>query len=203
MALKEYGAHVNVIGEDYIAALAASELRAKKTGALVVHAYNQPEVIAGQGTTGREFSQQAPDLDTVLVACGGGGFVAGIAAWYRGEVKVVAVEPVSAPSLAMAVVQGRPVEVEVGGIAADSLGARAVGELAFRIAQNFVEQVVLVEDEAIRAAQRALWSEFRVIAEPGGAAALAALHSSAYKPGPGERVGVFVCGGNTDPATIC
>jgi threonine dehydratase len=195
--LKEYGAHVNVIGEDYIAALAASNERAKETGALVVHAYNQPEVIAGQGTTGMEFAQQSPDLDTVLVACGGGGFVAGIAAWYRGDIKVVAVEPSAAPSLAMAVVEGRPVEVPVGGVAADSLGARSIGELAFQIAQSFIEQVVLVEDDAIRAAQRALWNECRVIAEPGGAAALAALHSGAYKPTPGERVGVVVCGGNT------
>jgi len=200
--LREYGAEVNVIGVDYLAALEASNERAKQTGALVVHAYNQPEVIAGQGTTGMEFAVQAPDLDTVLVACGGGGFVAGIAAWYRGDVKVVAVEPTRAPSLAMAVVAGHPVDVEIGGIAADSLGARSIGEMAFRIAQEFIEQVVLVEDEAIRAAQQALWNEFRVIAEPGGATALAALHSGAYQPAPGERVGVLVCGGNTDPSVF-
>ncbi len=197
--LREYGAEIHIVGEDYIAALAASNHRARQTGALVVHAYDQPEVIAGQGTTGMEFSKQAPDLDTVLVACGGGGFIAGIAAWFRGDVRVVGVEPERSPSLAMALVAGYPLEVEVGGVAADSLGARSVGALAFEIAQQFIERVVLVEDEAIRAAQRALWSEMRVIAEPGGATALAALHSGAYKPTPGERVGVLVCGGNTEP----
>ena len=201
--LREYGAQVVVTGADYIAALDASNRRALKTGALVVHAYDQPEVIAGQGTTGLEFAQQAPGLDSVLVACGGGGFIAGIAAWFRGDVRVIGVEPVRAPSLAMALKHGRPLEVEVSGIAADSLGARSVGKLAFEIAQNFIERVVLVEDDAIRAAQLALWADLRVIAEPGGAAALAAIHSGAYKPAPGERVGVLVCGGNTDPSTIC
>jgi threonine dehydratase len=201
--LRDYGAEVTVTGADYIAALAACNQRALETGALAVHAYNQPEVIAGQGTTGLELAQQASQLDSLLVACGGGGFVAGIAAWFRGDVRVIAVEPARAPSLATALAEGRPIDVEVGGIAADSLGARSVGELAFEIAQNFIERVVLVEDDAIRAAQHALWNELRVIAEPGGAAALAALHSGAYRPAPGERVGVLVCGGNTDPATIC
>jgi threonine dehydratase len=171
-----------------------------QSGALQVHAYDQPEVVAGQGTLGRELERQAPDLDTVLVAVGGGGLIAGVAAWYAGRVKVVAVEPERCPTLYRAVEAGEPVDVEVGGVAADSLGARRIGALAFDVAQQHVDSVVLVSDEEIRASQRALWDSVRILAEPGGAAALAGLRSGRYQPAPGERIGVIVCGGNTDPS---
>lgn len=200
--LRDYGATVNVGGASYAEALAASEARAKETGALVVHAYDQPEVLAGQGTVGREFEHQAPKLDTILVAVGGGGLIGGIAAWYRGRTRIVGVEPEAAPSLARALEAGAPVDVAVGGVAADSLGAKRVGSLMFAIAQKHVERVVLVADDAIRAAQRALWETLRIAPELGGATALAALLSGAYKPERGERVGVLVCGGNVDPAQL-
>ncbi len=196
--LRRYGAHVTQGGAVYTEALAASQARATTTGALVVHAYEQQEVVAGQGTVGREFAAQAPDLDTVLVAVGGGGLIAGIAAWYRGEVRVVGVEPERAPSLERALAAGEPVTVEVGGLAVDSLGASRAGALAYAIAREYVERVVLVQDEAIVAAQRTLWEEVRLATEPGGATAMAALLSGAYRPAPGERVGVLVCGGNVD-----
>ncbi|MFN0044311.1 MAG: threonine/serine dehydratase [Alphaproteobacteria bacterium] len=200
--LKALGARVSVVGRDYQAALEASQTRAAQTGALVVHAYDQVEVMAGQGTIGREFEAQAPDLDTVLVACGGGGLIGGIAAWYGGRCRIVSVEPERAASLARALEAGRPVEVEPSGIAADSLGARKVGALMFEIARAHVGRAVLVPDAAIRQAQLALWREMRLAAEPGAAAALGALLCGAYAPRPGERVGVLVCGGNVDPASL-
>lgn len=200
--LRRYGAAVTVTGATYADARAASDRRAAESGALVVHAYDQPEVVAGQGTLFRELARQVDGLDTVIVAVGGGGLVAGAAAWFAGRVRVIGVEPVRAPTLHAALAAGRPVDVEVGGIAADSLGARRVGDLAFALARAHVERVVLVEDEAIRAAQRALWEAVRVVAEPGGAAALAAVTSGAYRPAAGERVAVVVCGGNTDPASV-
>jgi threonine dehydratase len=196
--LRHYGAHVIQGGAHYTEALAASEARAAETGALVVHAFEQPEVVAGQGTVGREFAAQAPDLDTVVVAVGGGGLIAGIAAWYRGEVQVVGVEPERAPTLQRAMAAGEPVTVAVGGLAVDSLGASRAGNLAYALARDYVEGVVLVPDEAIAAAQRTLWEEVRLATEPGGATAIAALLSGAYRPAPGERVGVLVCGGNVD-----
>jgi len=200
--LRALGAVVNVVGAVYAEAFQASEARQGETGALVVHAYDQPEVLAGQGTTGREFEEQAPELDTILVAVGGGGFIGGIAAWYGGRVKVVGVEPETSRALHAALAADEPVDVDVAGIAADSLGARRVGSLMFPIAQRFVDHVVLVSDAHIRAAQRSLWRECRVVAEPGGAAALAALHSGRYVPGAGERVGVLVCGANCDPQSL-
>lgn len=200
--LRDYGATVNVGGASYAEAFTASEARVKETGALVVHAYDQLEVLAGQGTVGREFELQAPKLDTILVAVGGGGLIGGVAAWYRGRVRIVGVEPEAAPTLARALEAGAPVDVTVGGVAADSLGAKRVGSLMFAVAQKHIERVALVADDAIRAAQRALWETLRIAAEPGGAAALAALLSGAYKPGPNERVGVLVCGGNVDPTQL-
>jgi threonine dehydratase len=200
--LRGYGAAVNVGGASYAEAFTASEARVKETGALVVHAYDQPEVLAGQGTVGREFERQAPGLDTILVAVGGGGLIGGVAAWYQGRARIVGVEPEAAPSLARALEAGAPVDVAVGGVAADSLGAKRVGSLMFAVAQKHVECVVLVADDAIRAAQRALWETLRIAAEPGGATALAALLSGTYKPKSGERVGVLVCGGNVDPAQL-
>ena len=200
--LASYGAHVVAIGASYAEALSASAERANETGALVVHAYDQEEVLAGQGTLGRELQLQVPELETIFVAVGGGGLVGGIAAWYRGAAKVIAVEPASCPTLARALDAGRPVDVEVGGLAADSLGARRIGALMFPVARQFVDRVVLVSDDQIRTAQRLLWNELRVMAEPGGAAALAGLLSGRYQLRDGERVGVIVCGGNVDPARI-
>jgi threonine dehydratase len=198
--LRRYGARVVLSGASYAEAYAASRQRAAQSGALEVHAYDQPEVVAGQGTLGRELEAQAPDLDTVLVAVGGGGLIAGVAAWYASRVRVVAVEPERCPTLYSAVEAGEPVDVDVSGVAADSLGARCIGRLAFDVAQQHVHSVVLVSDEEIRASQRALWDSLRILAEPGGAAALAGLRSGKYQPAPGERVGIIVCGGNTDPS---
>jgi threonine dehydratase len=196
--IRSYGAKLIVGGADYGEALIASQVRAAETGALVVHAYDQPEVVAGQGTVGLEFEEQAPDLDTVLIAVGGGGLIGGMAAWYGGRTRVIGVEPELAPTLHRAMEAGAPVDVGVSGIAADSLGGRRAGEIAFDIARRHVDRVLLVHDESIRAAQLALWESLRVIAEPGGATALAALLSRAYLPGRGERVGVVVCGANAD-----
>jgi threonine dehydratase len=195
--IRDYGADLVVGGERYADALAASEAWAAKSGALQVHAYDQVETLLGQGTLGRELEEQAGALDTLLVAVGGGGLIGGVAAWYAGRVRIVGVEPEAAPTLTRALEAGRPVDAPAGGIAADSLAPRRVGELMFPIAQAHVSAMALVPDEAIRAAQRALWSALRIVAEPGGAAALAALASRRYEPRAGERVGVLVCGGNT------
>jgi threonine dehydratase len=200
--LRSYGAQVTIVGATYADALEASQARAEQTGALVVHAYDQPEVVIGQGTLAREFEQQMPDLDTVLIAVGGGGLLAGAAAWFEGRVRLVGVEPASAPSMHQALKAGEPVDTAVSGIAVDSLGARRVGMLAYSLVKQYVERVVLVSDEAIRQSQRTLWNDLRVLAEPGGATALASLLSGAYRPAPGERVGVVICGGNTDPASL-
>jgi threonine dehydratase len=196
--IRSYGAQLIVGGADYGEALADSRVRAAETGALVVHAYDQPEVVAGQGTVGLEFEEQAPDLDTVLVAVGGGGLIGGVAAWYGSRTRVIGVEPELAPTLHRSMEAGAPVDVAVSGIAADSLGGRRAGDIAFDIARRHVERVLLVDDHSIRAAQLALWDSLRLIVEPGGATALAAILSGAYLPGRGERVGVVVCGANTD-----
>ncbi|MFO0998407.1 MAG: threonine/serine dehydratase [Alphaproteobacteria bacterium] len=200
--LRELGAVVNVVGRAYAESFEACRRRAAETGALDIHAYDHPAVIAGQGTLARELDGQAPALDTILIAVGGGGLIGGVASWYAGRGRVVGVEPARAPTLARALEAGAPVDVEVSGIAADSLGARRIGSIVFPIAKRLVERVVLVTDDAIREAQRALWRELRVVAEPGGATALAALLSGVYRPAAGERVGVVICGGNTDPAQL-
>lgn len=196
--LRYYGADVHIVGSVYAEALIASEARAAETGALVVHAYDQPEVVAGQGTLGRELMQQVPELDTILIAVGGGGLIAGVAAWFRGTARVIGVEPEHAPSLATALKAGEPVDVDVSGVAVDSLGARRIGHLAYSIARQYVDKVILVNDEAIRQAQRTLWRDLRLIAEPGGATALSALLGGYYRSAPDERVGIVVCGGNAD-----
>ena len=195
--IRDYGADLTVGGEGYADALAAAEAWSASSGALPVHAFDQAETLLGQGTLALEFEQQAPALDTLLVAVGGGGLIGGIAAWYAGRVRVVGVEPEAAPTLTRALATGRPVDAEAGGIAADSLAPRRVGELVFPIARRHVERVVLVTDDAIVSAQNALWQALRVVAEPGGVAALAALLSGRYQPAPGERIGVVVSGGNT------
>lgn len=200
--IRQYGADVQIGGDRYADALAASEHRARDTGALAVHAYDDADVIAGQGGVARELEAQAGTLDTVLVAVGGGGLVAGIAAWYAGRTRVVAVEPRTSRALDAALAAGAPCDVDVAGIAADSLGARRVGELAFAIARDTGVTSVLVDDDDIRLAQRMLWKHTRVFAEPGGATALAAILCGAYVPAPGERVGVVVCGANGDPAAL-
>ena len=195
--IRAYGADLVVGGERYADALAASDAWAAQSGALAVHAFDQRETLLGQGTVGLELSGQAPQLDTLLVAVGGGGLIGGIAAWYAGRVRIVGVEPESAPTLTDALKAGRPVDAPAGGIAADSLAPRRVGELMFPIARAHVDRVVLVTDEAIAAAQRALWESLRIAAEPGGAAVLAALQSGAYTPAANERVGIVLSGGNT------
>jgi threonine dehydratase len=200
--LRALGAAVTVTGAYYADAYAASQRRAEAAGALVVHAYDQPEVAAGQGTVASELEAQARPFDTVLVAVGGGGLLEGIATWVAGRVRVVAVEPERCPTLAAAIERGEPVDVEVGGIAADSLGARRVSASALAAAGRAGAASVLVPDEAIAAARRRLWEELRVVAEPGGACALAALLEGAYRPSPRERVAVVVCGGNTDPVDL-
>ncbi|HEU5195123.1 MAG TPA: threonine/serine dehydratase [Methylomirabilota bacterium] len=194
--IRSYGAELVVGGELYADALAASEAWVAQSGALPVHAFDQPETLLGQGTLALELEQQAR-LDTLLVAVGGGGLIGGIAAWHAGRVRVIGVEPESAPTLFEALRAGRPVDAPAGGIAADSLAPKRVGALMFPIARAHVERVVLVSDDAIRRAQQALWESFRVVAEPGGAATAAALLSGAYVPAAGERVGIVLCGGNT------
>ena len=194
--IRAYGADLVIAGERYDDALQASRAFVARSGALAIHAFDQRETLLGQGSVGLEFESQA-ELDTVLVAVGGGGLIGGIAAWYRGGVKIVAVEPEAAPTLARAFEAGDPVDAPAGGLAADSLAPRQVGLLMYPIARAFVERVALVPDDAIRAAQAALWANLRVVSEPGGAAALAALLCGAYVPAPGERVGVVVCGANT------
>lgn len=201
--LREQQAAVVVGGAFYADALRASAVRADRTGALVVHAYDQREVVAGNGTLGRELLEQAEGgLDTVLVAVGGGGLAAGVAVALEGAARVVAVEPEACPTLHAALAAGQPVDVAVGGVAADSLGARRVGEICFAVAQRTGMASVLVPDEAIVAAQRLLWDQLRVVAEPGGAAALAALTHGVYRPAPGERLAAVICGANTDPASL-
>ncbi len=200
--LRNYAASVVATGSCYAEALAASSTRAAETGALVVHAYDQAEVLAGQGTLGRELERQRPDLDTIFVAVGGGGLIGGVAAWYAGRVRIVGVEPEGCPTLARALESGRPVDVETSGYAADSLGARRVGELVYPIARRYVERVVLIGDDEIRRAQRLLWDRLRIFAEPGGAAALAGLLFGDERPRAGDRFGAIVCGGNADPATL-
>ena len=195
--IEEYGANLVIAGERYADALAASKLWQEKSGAMPIHAFDQLETLRGQGTVGLEFEEQAPELDTLLVAVGGGGLIGGIASWYQGKIRIVGVEPEAAPTLAKALEAGRPVDAEAGGIAADSLAPRRVGELMFPIAQKFVDRVVLVSDDEIRGAQEQLWKVARVAAEPGGATGLAALTSRRYVPAKGERVGVLICGGNT------
>ena len=195
--IRDYRAELVVIGDRYADALAASEVWAQQSGALSIHAYDQRETLLGQGTIGLEIEQRSPDIDTLLVAVGGGGLIAGIAAWFGGRVRVVGVEPEASPTLTMAFQAGEPVDAPAGGIAADSLAPRRVGTLVYPIAKQYVDRVVLVPDDEINRAQLALWETLRVVAEPGGAAAFVALLSGRYEPQPNERVGVLLSGGNT------
>jgi threonine dehydratase len=194
--ISDYGAQLTIGGERYADALAASEAWVAQSGALPIHAFDQDETLLGQGTVGVELEQQAGDITTLLVAVGGGGLIGGIAAWYAGRIKIVGVEPEQAPTLTRALEAGHPVDAEAGGIAADSLAPRQVGQRAFALIQRHVATTFLVSDDAIRAAQKHLWKILRVVAEPGGAAALAALISRRYIPAPNERVAVLICGAN-------
>jgi threonine dehydratase len=195
--IRQYGADLVITGDRYADALVASEAWMADSGAMPIHAYDQEETLLGQGTVGLEIEAQTPQLDTLLIAVGGGGLIGGVAAWYGGRVRIIGVESEAAPTLARALEAGHPVDAEAGGIAADSLAPRRVGELMFPIAQNYVSRVVLVPDQAIAQAQKELWKLLRIASEPGGAAALAALLSRRYEPKRGERVGVLLCGGNT------
>jgi threonine dehydratase len=196
--IREHGAELVVVSDRYADALVASDAHAVHTGALRVHAYDQAETLLGQGTVALELERQAHGLDTLLVAVGGGGLIGGVAAYSEGRVELIGVEPETAPTLTEARRAGRPVDAEAGGIAADSLAPKRVGELMFPIAQRHVRDVLLVTDAAIADAQRALWSTLRIAVEPGGAAALAALLSRRYRPRPHQRIGVLLCGANTD-----
>jgi threonine dehydratase len=195
--IRGYGAQLVIAGSLYADALAASEAHIARTGAMPIHAYDQAETLLGQGSVGMELEQDAPGIDTLLVAVGGGGLIGGIAAWYGQRIRIVAVEPEASPTLHVAFAAGKPVDAPAGGIAADSLAPKRVGELMFPIARQNVPGVVLVTDDAIRQAQEALWSRLRVVTEPGGAAAFAALLSGRYQPRPGEQVAVLLCGANT------
>jgi threonine dehydratase len=196
--IRRYGAELVISGDRYADALEASHEWTERSGALPIHAYEAVETLLGQGTLGLEFEEQSPHLDSLLVAVGGGGLIGGVASWYENRTKIVSVEPELAPTLQRALEAGRPVDAPAGGIAADSLAPRQVGQLMFPIAQKYVRNALLVSDEQIVEAQQKLWQTMRIAAEPGGATAFAALLSAAYKPKPGERVGVVVCGGNTD-----
>ncbi|RWK59580.1 threonine/serine dehydratase [Mesorhizobium sp.] len=198
--IRGYGAELVVAGARYAEALAASEDFAEKSGALQIHAFNQEETLVGQGTLGFEIEADLPELDTLLVAVGGGGLIGGIAAWFAGRIRIIAVEPEGAPTLYRAFEAGQPVDAPTEGIAADSLAPKRVGEMMFPIAEAFVERSILVSDDEIIAAQAALWDRVRIISEPGGAAAFAALLSGRYAPAAGERVAVLVCGANANPA---
>ena len=201
--IKAYGAEAVIGGAAYVEAQQRCDAYAAESGALLIHPYDAVETVAGQGTVALEWEEDLErlglgKLDTVLIAVGGGGLIAGVAAWFQGRVKVVGVEPEGSRALYAALEAKAPVDVSVKSIAADSLGAKRVGAIDFEIARQFVSGVVLVRDTSIAEAQRQLWTDFSVIAEPGGAAAFAAIAGGAYRPEPDERVGVLVCGANAD-----
>jgi threonine dehydratase len=200
--IERFGATVTVIEGYYDDAQQAANDRQAVTGAAMVHPFDHPATVAGQGTMSREIDEQVGAFDTLVVATGGGGFTAGQAAWFRDRVRIVSVEPESSQCLRAALAAGAPAEVTVAGLAADSLGAKRIGAVPWSIVRHFVDEAVVVSDDDIRAAQRALWDDLRLIVEPGGAAALAAIRSGAYTPASGERVVVVVCGSNCDPTTV-
>jgi threonine dehydratase len=199
--IRATGAELIVIGERYADALAESEAWAASSGALRVHAFDQDETLMGAGTLGLELEEQIGVPDAVIAAVGGGGLIGGIAAWFGGRTRVIGVEPELAPTLARALAAGRPVDAPAGGIAADSLAPRQIGERMFPLAQRYIESV-LVTDDAIVAAQRALWSTLRIAAEPGGATSLASLLSRRFEPGAGSRVAIVISGGNTSAVSF-
>jgi threonine dehydratase len=179
-----------------------AEQRPQDPGALMLHPFDHPDTVAGQGTMARELEAQLGDIDTLVVASGGGGFTAGQAAWFRDRVRVVSVEPETSQCLRAALAAGAPINVEVAGVAADSLGAKQIGRVPWEVVKRYVDEAVVVTDDDIRASQRAIWDDLRLISEPGGAAALAAIHTGLYRPARGERVAVAICGSNCDPTAI-
>lgn len=200
--LRELGADVVVTGAAYSEALQACSARQQQTGALMTHAYDQPEVVAGAGTLAREIEAQVGVPDSVLVSVGGGGLIGGICAWFEQRTRVVALEPELAPTLFEARKAGQPVDVAVGGIAADSLGAKRIGALAWELTQRHVKDALLLSDPAIRTAQMTLWKQLKLAVEPAAALGLAALQSGRYRPRDGEQVCLVICGANLDPATL-
>jgi threonine dehydratase len=200
--LRELGAQVVVTGAVYAEALQACLARQRETGALLTHAYDQPEVVAGAGTLAREIEEQGGRPDSVLVSVGGGGLIAGIAAWFGETAHVVALEPELAPTLHAARMAGEPIDVPVSGIAADSLGAKRIGAIAWEVTQRHVGDALLLSDDAIRAAQLWLWKQMKLAVEPAAALGLAALQGGAYQPGAREKVCLVICGANLDPATL-
>jgi len=210
--IRQLGAELVVTGERYADALAAAQAWERSSGAMSVHAFDQRETLLGQGTLALELAGQAAgldapdlkntDLDTVLVPVGGGGLIGGIAAWFGGDTRVIGVEPEGAPTLTRARAEGRPADAPAEGIAADALAPRRVGELVFPITQAYVEDVVLVDDPSILAAQRALWQAARIAAEPAASVGIAALLTGGYKPAPGEHVAVVISGANMAPAQL-
>ncbi len=200
--IERFGARAVIVPGYYDDAQAAANARQACSAALMVHPFDHPATIAGQGTMAREVGEQVGGLDTIVVGAGGGGFLAGQAAWFGAEVRVVSVEPETSQCVHAALAAGQPVDVPVSGIAADSLGAKRVGDVPWPVIRDHVDVAVVVPDEEIRAAQRALWDELRIVVEPGGAAAYAALRCGAYSPGPAERVVVAVCGANCDPRDV-
>jgi threonine dehydratase len=196
--IRRCGAELVIAGDRYADSLEASEAWTTQSGALRIHAFEGTETLVGPGTLGMELEEQDPKLDSLLIAVGGGGLIGGIAAWYQNRIKIIAVEPTEAPTLHLALKAGRPVDSPAGGVAADSLAPRQIGRQMFPIAQKFVQSSLLLSDDEIVDAQRRLWETMRIASEPGGAASFAALLSGKYKPSPGERVGVIVCGGNTE-----
>jgi threonine dehydratase len=200
--IQAYGAEVRRVGAEYAEAYQAAVTFAEEGGAAFAHAYDQFEVAAGAGTLGEEILEDEPSIDTIIVAVGGGGLYAGVAAAAFGRARIVAVEPERCPTLHRAMTAGQPVDVPVSGVAADSLGARRVGAFAFAAQEAEPPTSVLVTDEDIVRARSWLWSEYRMPSEFGAAAAYAALFSGRYVPGDGERVAVVVCGANTDPTTL-
>lgn len=195
--IREFGADLVIDGNSYAEALQACETWLTETGALSIHAFDANETLLGQGTLGKELQEQAPNLNCVLAPVGGGGLVGGIASWYQGDARVIGIEPEKSPTMTKAWTAGEPVDAEAGGIAADSLAPRRVGALVFPIAKRYLSAVLLVSDDDIRLTQQLLWNSLRIVAEPGGVAALAAIVAGKYKPEQGERVGVVVSGANT------
>lgn len=200
--IRSFGAEVRQVGAEYAEAYQAAVALGEQTGAAFAHAYDQPEVVAGAGTIGVEILEDEPSIDTIVLAVGGGGLYAGIAAAAFGRARIVAVEPERCPTLHSAMAAGEPVDIAVSGVAADSLGARRIGDLAFAAQAAEPPVSVLVTDDEIVEARARLWSQYRIPSESGAAAAYAALTSGRYVPAPGERVAVLVCGANTDPATL-
>jgi len=200
--IRQLGAELVVTGDRYADALAAAQDWVASSGAMSVHAFDQRETLLGQGTLGLELARQTEQLDTVLVAVGGGGLIGGVAAWFGGATRVIGVEPDGAPTLTLARAAGQPADAPAEGVAADALAPRRVGELMFPIAQAYVEDVVLVDDDAILAAQRVLWQTARIAAEPAASVGIAALLTGAYKPAPGEHVAVVISGANMSPSQL-